>query len=104
MTSAAIHISHPRLPSWAPFLVGAMALAVAGLPALLAELFPIHTRTTGLSISYSFGVMIFGGFAPFIVQWLIEATGSKLAPSFYMMLAAGISIIALAAARGAGFR
>jgi MFS transporter, MHS family, proline/betaine transporter len=38
------------------------------------------------------------------VQWLIEATGSKLAPSFYMMLAAGISIIALAAARGAGFR
>lgn len=76
----------------------------ASLPALLSDLFPIHTRTTGLSISYSFGVMIFGGFAPFIVQWLIDATGSKLAPSFYMMLAAGISIIALAAARGAGFR
>jgi MHS family proline/betaine transporter-like MFS transporter len=90
---------------WAWAILG---LVVAGyqasLPALRSELFPIHTRTTGLSISYSFGVMIFGGFAPFIVQWLIEATGSKLAPSFYMMLAAGISIIALAAARGAGFR
>ena len=36
MTSAAMHISHPRLPKWAPVLVGAMALAVAGLPALLA--------------------------------------------------------------------
>ena len=74
------------------------------IPALMAELFPIRTRTTGLSISYSFGVMIFGGFAPFILQWLIELTGSKLAPSFYVMLAAGISLIALAAARGAGYR
>ena len=84
--------------------VGYAGTREASLPALLSELFPIHTRTTGLSISYSFAVMIFGGFAPFIVQWLIDATGSKLAPSFYMMLAAGISIIALAAARGAGFR
>jgi MFS transporter, MHS family, proline/betaine transporter len=49
-------------------------------------------------------VMIFGGFAPFIVQSLIEETGSKLAPSFYIMFAAGISLIALAAARGAGYR
>jgi MHS family proline/betaine transporter-like MFS transporter len=38
------------------------------------------------------------------LQWLIELTGSKLAPSFYVMFAAGISLIALAAARGAGFR
>jgi MFS transporter, MHS family, proline/betaine transporter len=75
-----------------------------GIPALMAELFPTRTRTTGLSISYSFGVMIFGGFAPFIVQSLIEETGSKLAPSFYIMFAAGISLIALAAVRGAGYR
>jgi MHS family proline/betaine transporter-like MFS transporter len=90
---------------WAWVILGVVVAGYqASLPALLSELFPIHTRTTGLSISYSFAVMIFGGFAPFIVQWLIDATGSKLAPSFYMMLAAGISIIALAAARGAGFR
>jgi phosphate transport system permease protein len=36
MTSGAMRISHPRLPSWAPLLVAAMALALAGLPALLA--------------------------------------------------------------------
>ncbi|MFZ2015610.1 MAG: phosphate ABC transporter permease PstA [Nocardioides sp.] len=36
MTSAGLRISHPRLPVWAPGLVAAMALAVAGLPALLA--------------------------------------------------------------------
>jgi MHS family proline/betaine transporter-like MFS transporter len=45
------------------------------------------------------GVALFGGFAPFIIAWLIEATGSKLAPSFYLMLAALISFAALIAAR-----
>jgi phosphate transport system permease protein len=36
MTAGTMRISQPRLPSWAPVLVGAMALALAGLPALLA--------------------------------------------------------------------
>jgi len=36
MTSPALHISQPRLPVWAPVLVAVMALALAGLPALLA--------------------------------------------------------------------
>ena len=37
MTSSPMRISQPRLPSWAPALVAVMALAVAGLPALLAS-------------------------------------------------------------------
>src|SRR5713101_1431304 len=77
---------------------------MGGLPALMSELFPTRMRTTSLSISYSFGVAIFGGFAPFINAWLIEMTGSKLAPSFYLMLAAVISLMALTAARRLGFR
>jgi phosphate transport system permease protein len=36
MTSGVLRISHPRLPVWAPALVAAMALASAGLPALLS--------------------------------------------------------------------
>lgn len=77
---------------------------MGGLPALMSELFPTRVRTTGLSISYSFGVAIFGGFAPFINAWLIEATGSKLAPSYYLMLAAAISLAALAGARRLGYK
>src|SRR5262249_59647753 len=76
-----------------------MAGYMGPLPALMSELFPTRLRTTGLSISYSLGVAIFGGFAPFINAWLIEVTGSKLAPSFYLMLAAAISLAALIAAR-----
>jgi MFS transporter, MHS family, proline/betaine transporter len=81
-----------------------MAGYMGGLPALMSELFPTRLRTTGLSISYSFGVAIFGGFAPFINAWLIEVTGSNLAPSFYLMLAAVISLVALIAVHRLGFK
>ncbi len=81
-----------------------MAAYLGGLPALMADLFPTRLRTTGLSISYAFGVAIFGGFAPFINAWLIAATGSNLAPSFYLMLAALISLGAIFAARRIGLR
>jgi MHS family proline/betaine transporter-like MFS transporter len=72
---------------------------MGGLAALMAELFPARVRSTGLSISYAFAAAIFGGLAPFISTWLIEFTGSKLAPSFYIMLAAVISLTALVTAR-----
>jgi phosphate transport system permease protein len=36
MSSSAMRISSPRLPRWAPLLVAAMALAIAGLPAILS--------------------------------------------------------------------
>ncbi|MGA7781981.1 MAG: MFS transporter [Paraburkholderia sp.] len=69
------------------------------LPGLLSEIFPVQTRTTGMSLSYNIAVTLFGGFGPFIITWLISATGSKLAPSFYMMFAAAVSLAALFAAR-----
>ncbi|WP_144631377.1 MFS transporter [Bordetella genomosp. 13] len=70
------------------------------LPALLSDLFPTRTRTTGMSLAYSIAVTIFGGFAPFIITWLISATGNPYAPSFYLIFAAVISIAALAGVRG----
>jgi len=86
-------------------IIGVLMAAYMGpLAALMSELFPARMRTTGLSISYAFGVAIFGGFAPFINAWLIEVTGTKLAPAFYLMLAAVISLSALVAARRLGTR
>ena len=70
------------------------------LPALLSDLFPTRTRTTGMSLAYSIAVTIFGGFAPFIITWLISATGNPYAPSFYLIFAAVISIAALIGVRG----
>jgi MHS family proline/betaine transporter-like MFS transporter len=69
------------------------------LPGLLSEIFPVQTRTTGMSLAYNVAVTIFGGFGPFIITWLISATGTKTAPSFYVIFAAVISLSALIAAR-----
>jgi MHS family proline/betaine transporter-like MFS transporter len=58
-------------------------------PAALVELFPTRTRTSLMSTSYALAVAIFGGFAPFIATWLIQQTGTPIAPTFYL-IAAGI--------------
>jgi MHS family proline/betaine transporter-like MFS transporter len=78
------------------------ALNVGALPALMAELFSVRMRATGLSISYSVAVAVFGGFAPFIDVWLIETTGSAVAPSYYLIVAAVISLLSLTMARRLG--
>ncbi|VTU21798.1 Proline porter II [Variovorax sp. SRS16] len=72
-----------------------MTAYFAPVPALLSELFPTQTRTTGLSLSYNTAVTIFGGFAPFILTWLISVTHDKLSPSYYLIFAAIVSIVAL---------
>lgn len=65
------------------------------LPSLMAKTFPVGTRVSGMSLSYNISVPIFGGFAPFFAQSLIDLTGSKLAPSYYMIATAALSLIAL---------
>lgn len=60
-------------------------------PATLCELFPTKSRTTLLSIGYSLATAIFGGFAPFIATYLIDRTGSPIAPTYYVIAAAVIS-------------
>ncbi|MCF7694852.1 MFS transporter [Mycetohabitans sp. B2] len=95
-------VSHPTLATLlvVQIIFGfLMSGYFATLPGLLSEIFPVSTRTTGLSLSYNIAVTIFGGFAPFIISWLIASTGTKVAPGFYMIFAAAISIVALFAVR-----
>ena len=56
--------------------------------------FAAQARSTGLGIAYNLAVMVFGGFAQFFVTWLIAATGSPIAPSFYVMFGAAIGVVA----------
>lgn len=77
-------------------ILGLLLAAFTGpAPALLAEQFPAKLRSTGLSLAYNFAVTLFGGLAAVIVTLLIEKTGSKLAPSFYVIAAATISTLTL---------
>ena len=80
------------------FLAQFVVLMVFGLlqgsgPGLLAGLFPVGVRSTGMAISYNVSVTVFGGFAPLTVTWLIGLTGSKLVPAYYIIAAAVLSIV-----------
>jgi MFS transporter, MHS family, proline/betaine transporter len=80
------------------FLAQLVVLTVFGLlqgsgPGLLAGLFPVSVRSTGMAIAYNVGVTVFGGFAPLTVTWLIATTGSKLMPAFYIIAAGVLSIV-----------
>jgi MHS family proline/betaine transporter-like MFS transporter len=64
-------------------------------PAAIAEIFPTRGRSLWMSSSYALAVAIFGGFAPFVAQWLIDVTGSKMAPTVYVMAAAAVSFVVI---------
>ena len=82
-------------------VVAVLALlnAVGGATVIitLAEIFPVEVRATGMSLVYALGVAIFGGFGQFIVTWLIGATGSALAPAWYVMACALATVLSLQA-------
>ncbi|WP_409491459.1 MFS transporter [Amycolatopsis sp. cmx-11-12] len=73
-------------------LMGLVKAWYAGpLPASMAEMFPVGNRGTGLSISYNLGVILFGGLTPLAITLLIAATGSTLAPSYWITALALVS-------------
>ena len=61
----------------------------------LTESLRKDVRSTGLAIVYAVGVAVFGGVAQPGVTWMIERTGSPMAPAWYMIAAALIGIIAM---------
>jgi len=62
----------------------------------LTEIIPIHIRTTGFSLAYSLATALFGGFTPLVSTWLIETTGDKASPGYWMAMAGGMGLIATA--------
>jgi MFS transporter, MHS family, proline/betaine transporter len=75
--------------------LGTLLAVVAVLAITLAEIFPAEVRATGMSLVYALGVAIFGGFGQFIVTWLISATGSPIAPAYYVMACSLATLLAL---------
>ncbi len=81
-------------------LLGAMLTLNDGtLPSFLAELFPTDVRYSGFAVSFNLSNAIFGGTAPFMATLLIGMTGSILAPAWYLMAAAVVSLIAVLCAK-----
>lgn len=74
------------------FAVG-LAMVFGPFGAMMIELFPARIRMSAVSIGYNLGFAVFGGTAPFVATYLIDITGDKLSPSYYLILSALISLI-----------
>jgi MFS transporter, MHS family, proline/betaine transporter len=76
-----------------------LAFVIAGgaapLFAYMSEMFPTTVRSSSISIGYNASVMLFGGTAPFIATYLIQATGNPVSPSFYLVAAAAFAALTL---------
>lgn len=67
---------------------------IATLPTILAEMFDVHIRNSGISLGYNIGQAIFGGTAPLIAFNLTAITANLYAPAWYLFASACISLLA----------
>ena len=77
--------------AWLSFLYGSYNGATV---AALTEIIPARIRTTGFSLAYSLATALFGGFTPLVSTWLIENTGDKASPGYWMAMAGGMGLLA----------
>jgi len=61
-------------------------------PAAIAEIFPTRRRSTWMTTGYALSVAIFGGSAPYLSILMIQKFGTPIAPVYYLVVAAVISI------------
>ncbi|MGS4818311.1 MFS transporter [Raoultella terrigena] len=76
---------------WLSFLYGLYNGAM--IPAL-TEIMPVEVRVAGFSLAYSLATAVFGGFTPVISTALIEFTGDKASPGYWMSFAAVCALLA----------
>lgn len=70
-----------------------MGFSYGPLPALYAELFPVHIRLSGCSISHALGSVVGDAFAPTIAAALVGKFDTTVAVSMYLFIWVGASLI-----------
>jgi MHS family proline/betaine transporter-like MFS transporter len=64
-------------------------------PAAIAEIFPTRRRSTWMTTGYALAVAIFGGSAPYLSIWMIQKLGSPIAPVWYLIASAVVSLLVI---------
>ena len=76
------------------FLCGiSLASIDAIIMSFMGSAFETNARCSGISISFSFAIAIFGGTAPTICSYIINSTGDTLSPIFFLLFACIMGII-----------
>ena len=78
---------------WFSFFFG---MYNGAMVAALTEVMPVYVRTVGFSLAFSLATAIFGGLTPAISTALVQLTGDKSSPGWWLMCAALCGLAATA--------
>lgn len=67
-------------------MIGLSAMTYGQVAAILVEMFPAKIRYTSMSVPYHIGTGYFGGFLPFISQYIVVRTGDAYAGLWYTVV------------------
>lgn len=92
---ALIASGDPMLAQWGQIGFALLIGAYAGpMPVVLVEMFEHRTRCSALSVSYNIAMGLAGGTAPMVAVYLVNRTHDDMAPAYYLMVLAAISLAA----------
>lgn len=69
-----------------------LAFYFGPVPVTMVEAFPGRVRCSALSIGYNLCLGIVGGTTPMVTTFLLERSRDDLAPAYYLMVAAAVSL------------
>ncbi|RKU01115.1 citrate-proton symporter [Burkholderia sp. Nafp2/4-1b] len=76
---------------WLSFFFG---MYNGAMVAALTEIMPVNVRVAGFSLAFSLATAVFGGFTPAVSTFLIQVTGDKAAPGYWLSAAACCGLLA----------
>jgi MHS family citrate/tricarballylate:H+ symporter-like MFS transporter len=76
---------------WFSFFFG---MYNGAMVAALTEVMPENVRVAGFSLAFSLATAIFGGFTPAVSTYLIQVTGDRAAPGYWLSFAAVCGLVA----------
>jgi hypothetical protein len=74
-------------------MVALSAMTYGQVAAILVELFPARVRYTSMSVPYHIGTGYFGGFLPFISQYIVVRTGDPFAGLWYTVAVVAMAFV-----------
>ena len=92
------HADPARIDPWriglAVFALGLLsACTVGAVAAILVEMFPARIRYTSISLPYHIGTGYFGGFLPFVTQYIVARTGDAFAGLWYVWIVVAVAFV-----------
>ncbi|MBY8885531.1 glycine betaine/L-proline transporter ProP [Streptomyces sp. PTM05] len=91
---ALIRLNGILYPAIGCLILGLLLVCFAGTSAAtLPALFPTRIRYGALSISFNVSVSLFGGTTPLVASALVDATGDRMVPAYYLMGAGAVGLV-----------